>query len=134
MKRTINADGLILGRLATRVAKLALSGDIINIINCEKAVISGNRKDIRARIDHLRDMGTPFKGPFYPSKAERIVKRAIRGMLPYKQERGRMALKRVKCYDNQPVELKTADVETFPDASMEKIKSTKTFQIKRFSK
>lgn len=132
--KTIDANGLILGRLATRVAKLALAGEQIQIINCDKAVISGNRKNISERLEHLRHMGTPFKGPFYPGKPERMVKRAIRGMLPYKQERGRLALKRVKCYTGQPTELKIEALETFPEASKEKIKSTRVFPIKRFSR
>ena len=40
----IDANGLILGRLASTVAKRLLSGDEeIHIVNAEKAVISGSR-------------------------------------------------------------------------------------------
>ncbi|MEM4704878.1 MAG: uL13 family ribosomal protein, partial [Candidatus Bathyarchaeia archaeon] len=37
----INADGLILGRMATYVAKRLLKGESIIIVNAEKAVLSG---------------------------------------------------------------------------------------------
>jgi len=132
--KTIDANGLILGRMATQVAKLALTGETIQIINCEKAVISGNKKTLLKKVQHLRDMGGPFKGPFYPSKSDVIVKRAIRGMLPYKQERGRLALSRIKCYIGQPEELKIENMESFPKASKEKIQSTKTIPIAKISK
>ena len=32
----------------------------------------------------------------------------VRGMVPYKQERGRMALKRVICYNDTPKELEAS--------------------------
>ena len=40
----IDANELILGRLATQVAKKLLLGVEVQIINCEKAVISGTKK------------------------------------------------------------------------------------------
>ncbi|RLI06236.1 50S ribosomal protein L13, partial [Candidatus Bathyarchaeota archaeon] len=42
MKRSvIDASGLILGRMASIVAKRLLEGEQIEIVNAEKAVVSG---------------------------------------------------------------------------------------------
>ncbi len=40
---TINADGLILGRMASKIAKRLLNGERIIIVNAEKAILSGKR-------------------------------------------------------------------------------------------
>jgi large subunit ribosomal protein L13 len=129
MVKTIDANGLILGRLATAAAKLALCGEQIQIINCEKTAISGSLSKVE-KMKKLRSMGSPFKGPFYPKSPERIVKRAIRGMLPYKQERGRQALSRVKCYISKPEELKTDEMISIPGASKDKLVAIKSLQLK----
>ena len=42
----IDASDMILGRLATYVAKKALLGEKVDIVNCEKAVITGNKKSV----------------------------------------------------------------------------------------
>ena len=52
--KIIDASGLILGRLASYAAKLALSGEKITVVNCEKAVISGARKKLFAHYLHKR--------------------------------------------------------------------------------
>ena len=39
----IDAEGLIVGRMATYVAKRLLKGEIITIVNAEKAVFSGRK-------------------------------------------------------------------------------------------
>ena len=98
----INAENLILGRMASKIAKKALLGEKIDIINCEKAVIIGNKKDIQERYKKRREIRTPRWGPHFPRHPEKFVKRAIRGMLPYKQEKGRKAFERVKCYQGVP--------------------------------
>jgi len=41
-------------------------------------------------------------GPYYPKRPDRIFKRAIRGMLPYKTEDGREALSNVRVYVGTP--------------------------------
>ena len=61
------------------------------------------------------------------------VKRTIRGMLPYKQERGRKALERVKCYIGAPEELDIKEMISIPGASKEKITAIKTFTVKALS-
>ena len=42
----VNAKGLILGRLASNVAKLLLQGETVIILNAEKAAISGKKQQI----------------------------------------------------------------------------------------
>ena len=42
----INAEGLIIGKLATVAAKHALIGEKVDVVNCEKACITGSKRDI----------------------------------------------------------------------------------------
>jgi len=44
----------------------------------------------------------PKRGPFHHRAPSKIFQRAIRGMLPFKTIRGRMALKRVKAFEGCP--------------------------------
>ena len=111
----IDATDLIVGRLATVVAKKTLLGESFDIINCENAIMTGNKASILKDRKQLRDRGTPTAGPYYPTVADRIVKRVIRGMLPYKVERGRAALSRIKCYRGVPVSLQGKDVTKLPE-------------------
>jgi len=100
----INAENAVLGRLASYVAKQALLGKKIVIVNSEKAIVIGNEKNIVGRYKEKRARGGYGAGPLYPTTSERILKRTIRNMLPYKKERGREALKRVKCFIGVPKE------------------------------
>ena len=100
----IDAKDMIVGRLATFVAKKALMGEEVTIVNSEKAVITGNPKEILEEYKKKRSRGAALIGPYFPKGSERILKRIIRGMLPYKQPRGREALDRVKCYIGVPKE------------------------------
>ncbi len=127
---TIDATGLVLGRMSTYIAKRLLSGEQVNVINCEKAVVSGSKSKVE-RLKKLRDMGGPFHGPFYPKRADRVVKRTIRGMLPYKQARGRDAFSRVRCYLGQPDGIAMKNFISIPEASGDKIAAIKTITIKQ---
>jgi len=102
----MDGEGAILGRLASHVAKQALLGNEVIVLNCEKVIISGNKQDIINKQKKLRSLGgTAQKGPFYPKASFMIVKRSIRGMLPTHREGvGREAFKRIKCYNDIPVE------------------------------
>jgi len=107
----IDATDTILGRLATEVAKKVLKGEEVVIINAEKAVISGNREFIFKKYLERRERGTPQHGPFFPSRPDMIVRRAIRGMLPYKTPRGKEAFKRVKVFISVPEEFKNINAK-----------------------
>ncbi len=105
----IDATDTILGRMASFVAKKALEGETIVIVNAEKAIISGNEENIKDKYKTRRDVGDRYKGPFFPRMPDRIVRRAIRGMLPYKTTRGKEAYKRVKVFIGVPDEYKDAE-------------------------
>ncbi|HML26713.1 MAG TPA: uL13 family ribosomal protein, partial [Methanomethylovorans sp.] len=59
----IDANGLILGRLASDVAKRLLAGEKIDIVNAEKAVISGSRLDTIAEYRNKIAIGSTEFGP-----------------------------------------------------------------------
>jgi len=115
----IDADGLILGRLSSHVAKRLRNGEEIIILNAEKAIISGSRQQLLEFYAHRRTRGasqTKAKGPFYPRTADAILKRTVRGMVEYKRPAGRAALKRLKVYLGIPRQFKDAKSETIESA------------------
>ncbi len=112
MVTVIDATGAVLGRLASIVAKRLLNGEEIAIVNSEKAIIVGDKDSIKERYKEKREIGSSRKGPYFPRRADRIVKRTVRGMLPYQQPKGREALKRLKCYIGVPKELEGVEFET----------------------
>ncbi|MFH1972171.1 MAG: 50S ribosomal protein L13 [archaeon] len=129
MKTVIDATDLIVGRLASYVAKQAILGEEFVIVNSDKAIITGNRKQIMAKYRHLREMGTPTQGPFFPRRAKEILKRVIKGMVPYKQYKGKEALRRVKCFNGVPTGLKEKPT-TLESANVSKIPNTKFVTLK----
>ncbi|MCK4474402.1 50S ribosomal protein L13 [Candidatus Bathyarchaeota archaeon] len=117
----INAEGLILGRMASTVAKRLLRGETITIVNAEKAVISGKRKSkVRAAKEFLQ-VGHPRKGPFHYRRPDRIVRKTVRGMLPYKQPKGKQAYKRLKVFTGAPEQVKDQEMETVAEAHAGKL-------------
>lgn len=103
----IDGSGALLGRLASYAAKQALRGNEIVIVNCKEIVISGESRSIIEGYRNKRSRGGySQKGPYFPKVAERIVKRTIRGMLPYTQARGLNAFKKIRCYNETPEEYK----------------------------
>jgi large subunit ribosomal protein L13 len=115
----IDADNLILGRLASHCAKLLLSGEEVTVVNAEKSVISGSKKSITADYKEKRSRGGVRKGPYYPRMPDRILKRTIRGMIPYKKPSGKEALSRLKVHIGVPKELKNEKLSTVASASAE---------------
>ncbi len=130
----IDAQDLILGRMATVVAKKAILGESVNIINCESVVISGNKKNIISNYQQKRERGEPSHGPHFPRRADLVVKRTIRGMLPYKTSRGLDAFKRVKCYVGIPSELESQKAETIESAKIDKLPNLKYISLGKISK
>lgn len=125
----IDATELILGRLATFVAKKALLGERIDVINVEQAVISGNKKWILAHYIQKRDRGIPLKGPYMQRMPDRFVRKTIRGMLPYKQEKGRKAYGNIKCHIGVPENLKEQKAETIGSARVTKLPNVKFIKV-----
>ncbi|MBN2735178.1 MAG: 50S ribosomal protein L13 [Methanomicrobiaceae archaeon] len=134
MVTVIDATDLRLGRLASIVAKRVLQGEEIAIINSENAVISGSRARILEDYDTKRKRGSREGGPFYPRRPEHIVKRTIRGMLPYKRQRGAEALKLVKVYVGVPVQFAGAEVEIIESAHIEGLSTPKYVTVGAVSK
>lgn len=110
----IDAENQPLGRLAAFVAKQALLGKKIKIANCEKIVISGNREAVLEEYRRRRARGSAEKGPFFPKTPERIVKRAIRGMLPYKKPKGKAALERISVFKGPLRGMKNINLKKSP--------------------
>ena len=111
MVTVIDASGAVLGRMASIVVKRLLKGEEIAIVNAEKAIILGDEQMVKREYREKREIGTQRKGPFFPRVPHMIVKRTIRGMLPYQQPKGREAMKRLKCYIGVPDEYKDANME-----------------------
>jgi large subunit ribosomal protein L13 len=130
----IDATDMILGRLASFAAKKALLGEEIKIINSEKAVISGNKKYLLDRYKAKFDRGATLFGPYFPRRPERIVRRTIRGMLPFKESRGREAYKKILCYIGVPAELANQKAITLKEANLSKLPTTKYLTIGYISK
>jgi len=126
----IDANNLILGRLGTYVAKKAMLGEKVDIVNCESSIITGDRDSIFEKYDRFLKMGTPSKGPFIYRMPDRFVKRSIRGMLPYKKERGRTDLKNIKCHVGVPDNLKNQKLGTIKDANADKVPNLKYVKIR----
>lgn len=108
----VDADGQVLGRLATRVATLLRgkhkpvfsthldAGDGVIVINAEKIRVTG-RKAEQAKV--YRHSGYPggFRidslGTVLKEKPERVITNAVRGMLPQTRLGERM-IRRLRVY------------------------------------
>jgi large subunit ribosomal protein L13 len=108
----IDADGLVLGRLASTVAQVLKGkgkvnyvpyldvGDFVIVVNADKIQLTGNKLDQKT---YFRHSGYPG-GAKYTSmrslmekRPEEVVRRAVRGMLP-KTKLGRKMLKKLRVY------------------------------------
>jgi large subunit ribosomal protein L13 len=118
----INGEGLILGRMCSQVAKRILNGEEIIIVNAEKVILSGKRQSKIAEAHVFLEVGAPDRGPFHSRRPDRIVGKTVRGMVPWKLPKGKTAYKRLKVFLGVPVELKDQKMETFENASVNKLK------------
>ncbi len=125
----VDANDKILGRLASFVAKQLLLGRRVAVVNAEKAVISGNPNTIVAKYVMRRSIEgkpRPERGPKWPKTPDRIVWKAIRGMLPMKKAKGREALRRLRVFIGVPEELQNVEFhELAPEYSKENLKPKK---------
>jgi large subunit ribosomal protein L13 len=97
----VDARDCILGRVASQVAERALEGETVAVVNAEGAVITGGEDDIVAKFRKRVEIGSD-RGPYYPKRPDRLFKRSVRGMLPYKTKRGRAAFENVRVYVGNP--------------------------------
>lgn len=114
--KIIDGKGLVMGRLASFAAKELLKGEEIVVLNCDEIIITGTRKKIEEEFKEKRSkMGSSLKGPKHARSSERIVKRAIRGMLPnHREGRGRTAWKKLMCFNGIPKEYEGKEIFKLP--------------------
>ena len=124
----IDASNLILGRLASIVAKRLLNGEEIIVINAEKAIISGNKENIfedAAKRLEIRTVGSKTKSPKHPRRPEGLIRKTVRGMLPWDKPRGKIAFKRLKVYIGVPDSVKELHSQTLPKANLTNVQTFK---------
>jgi large subunit ribosomal protein L13 len=117
----VDADGLIVGRMSSYVAKRLLNGEQVIIVNAEKAIFSGKKKSKIGEAKEFLDVGAPERGPFHYRRPDRMLKKTVRGMLPFQQPKGKNALKKLKVFMGIPLELKDKQLSTIKEASASKL-------------
>ena len=127
----VDAEGQVLGRMAARIAHILRgkhrplftphvdTGDFIIVVNAEKVKLTGNKLEKKLYQRHTGYTGhikSITAGKLLASAhADRVVRRAVRGMLP-KNSLGRQLYRKLKVYSGpthphaaqQPKELKLA--------------------------
>ena len=108
----VDADGLVLGRLSTEVARVLRgkhkpvfaphidTGDHVIVINADKVVLTSDKADKKMVYRHSGYPGglkTQSFADAQAKKPEEAVRRAVRGMLP-KNRLGRQMLTKLKVY------------------------------------
>ena len=104
----IDANGVVLGRLATKVARILIGkdkpsytphldcGDHIVVVNAEKVKLTGNKIDQKIYRRHSGYPGglkeTPIRR-MLERRPEEVVREAVLGMLPKNKLRARRAKK-----------------------------------------
>lgn len=121
----IDASNHILGRVASVVAKQALSGQKVVVVNAEKAVIAGQRRNTIDNAMHRLGRGThgsQERAPSHPRRPDTYFRRAIRGMLPWKKPRGKAAFRNVKVFVGIPEEYSGKLLRRLPEADASKLR------------
>ena len=132
----VDADGLVLGRMATEVARVLRgkhkpifaphmdTGDHVVIVNAAKVVLTSDKAEKK---DYIRHSGYPGGirrqnyGDMLATKPEEVVRRTIKGMLP-KGALGSQMLRKLKVYSGpdhphsaqQPAPLDLSDARYVP--------------------
>lgn len=124
----VDARDCIMGRVASQVAQRALDGETVAVVNAERAVITGSEDDVMSVYRQRAEVGSD-RGPNYPKRPDRIFKRAIRGMVPYKETRGREAFENVRVYLDNPYD----DAEVLEDTSLDRLSNIKFISLGEIS-
>jgi large subunit ribosomal protein L13 len=121
----VDARDCILGRVASEVAQRAMDGERVAVVNAEQAIITGDEDDILSVYRKRVDVGSD-RGPYYPKRPDRIFKRAIRGMVPYKTPRGREAFENVRTYVGNPyADDESREAEVVEGTSLDRLSNIK---------
>lgn len=117
----VDANGLILGRMCSIIAKRLLRGEKILVVNAEKAVLSGRRKSKVKEAHVFLEVGKPVTGPFHYRRPDTLFRRTVRGMLPFKQPKGKQAYKRLRVFMGMPDDLADQKAEILEEARATKL-------------
>lgn len=108
----IDAEGKILGRLATEIARRLRgkhkpeytphvdTGDYIIVVNAEKIGVTGNKESSKMYYHHTGYVGNLKSislGKLRKKFPDRLINKAVKGMLP-KNPLGRSMFKKLKVY------------------------------------
>lgn len=105
----IDGKNAIMGRVASIAAKLALQGRQVYVVNVESVLISGNRRSAITKYKKFLEVGSvvnPEHGPIHFRRPDNIFTRTVRGMLPWRDPKGKKAFHRIRAYHGYPEELK----------------------------
>lgn len=103
------------------MAKRLLEGERIEIVNAEGAVVSGKRLKVIKDWKEFLEIGGHGRGPIHWRKPNTIVRRTIRGMIPYRKARGREAFRRLRVHIGIPDELANVEKESIPEAHVSRL-------------
>ena len=108
----VDAKDRVLGRLASTVAKQLLNGKKVAIVNAEMAFVTGNKialvRRYRTRLN-LQEKENPEHSPYWPRRPDMLVRRVVRGMLPYhKKPSGKTAYRNLRVFMGVPSSLSKA--------------------------
>lgn len=121
----VDGEGQVLGRLASRVAKMLLEGKRVVVVNVEKVAVSGDPTMVvqayKRTILGVRSHFSHKWRPKRPRSPVRLFKVAVRGMLPKDGRRGREALSRLKAYVGVPSEYANVEKTRFPEADVSRL-------------
>ena len=111
----VDADGKVLGRLASRVAHLLRGkhktsftpnvdvGDFVVIVNAAKVKVTGKRSELKEYFHHTGYPGGATVKSYrelLKKNPEQVVSRAVRGMLPHNRL-GNRIFKKLKVYSGE---------------------------------
>ena len=111
--------------MCSHVAKRILIGEQIVIVNAEKVMLSGKKKSKIAEAKQFLEVGAPERGPFHSRRPDFVVRKTVRGMIPWRLPKGKIAYKRLRVYMGIPTEYTAFPTETFNDANASKVKGPK---------
>ena len=69
-----NAEGMILGRVAAVVAKQALLGEEVHVVNCEKIYLSGKKEQtVASEMQQWNRKGYPLKSAKFSRLPDKML-------------------------------------------------------------
>ncbi len=133
----IDGKDLVLGRLASFAAKRLLEGEKVTILNAEHVVVSG-RSDATVEIYRAwlgtRNVANPRRGPIHPKRPEDLVRRSVRGMLPFSTARGIAAYHGLRAYVGVPEEFSGKVTVPVPGAELHSLGTRRYIRVGDLSK